>query len=136
MSDKIVINEPAADSLTPPEKTPILLAAVPRVAPFFEGAHLLIAADCAAYTHSNFIAGYMKGKITLICCQKQDNTDYTKKLTAILRENDIKSVTIIRVDLRCCSGNVNMVMSALQKCGKIIPWWTVIVSTDGEVISG
>jgi hypothetical protein len=115
---------------------PIQLALVSPIAPFFGDAHLLIAADCAAYAYADFHEDYIKDKITLIGCTKLDDVDYAEKLTAILRDNNIKSVTVVRMELRCCCGIVNAVVQALQNSGKIIPWWTIILSPDGEVVSG
>ncbi|MCL2220513.1 MAG: hypothetical protein FWC23_10320 [Chitinispirillia bacterium] len=115
---------------------PIQIGCVPPIAPFFENAHLLVAADCVAYACADFHARYMKGKVTLIGCPKLDSIDSIDKFAAILRNNSIKSVTIVRMDASCCRGIVNAVITALQGCGKVIPWWSVTLSTRGEVVSG
>ena len=96
-------------------------------------AKLLIAADCAAYAYENFHNEYMKNRITIIGCPKLDEGDYSEKLTAILKTNEIKSVTVVRMEVPCCGGIENAVKTALQNCGKMIPWQVVTLSTDGRV---
>ena len=107
---------------------------VPVKAPFFQGAKLLIAADCTAYAYANFHQEFMRGKVTIVGCPKLDPVDYSEKLTEILRENDIKSVTIVRMEVPCCGGLEMAAKKALQESGKFIPWQVVTLSLDGQVI--
>ena len=113
---------------------PIQIKLVPPTAPYFNKAHLLVAADCAAYAYGGFHKEYMKNRITLIGCPKLDEGDYTDKLTAILKINDIKSVMVARIEVPCCSGIENAVKNALRNCGKMIPWQVVTISTDGKIL--
>ena len=113
---------------------PVQIKLVPVNAPYFGKAHLLVAADCSAYAYGNFHAEYMKNKITLIGCPKLDEGDYSEKLTAILKNNDIKSVTVTRMEVPCCSGIENAVKNALKNCDKMIPWQIVTISTDGQIL--
>lgn len=112
---------------------PVQIKLVPPTAPYFDGANLLIAADCTAYAYGNFHKEFIKNKITLIGCPKLDDIDYTEKLTHIISENDIKSVTIVRMEVPCCSGLEYAAKAALQKSGKFIPWRVVIITTDGQI---
>lgn len=114
---------------------PVQIKLVPVNAPYFNGANLLIAADCTAYAYGNFHNRFMKNRITLIGCPKLDSVDYTEKLAAIIRENDIKSVTIVRMEVPCCKGLEHAAKEALQTSGKFIPWQVVIISTDGKIIT-
>ncbi|MBR2834346.1 MAG: 4Fe-4S binding protein [Coriobacteriales bacterium] len=107
---------------------------VPTQAPFFDGAKLLIAADCTAYAYANMHEDFMKGKITLIGCPKLDAVDYTEKLTVIIRDNNIKSVTIVRMDVPCCGGLQRAAENALQASNKFIPWQVVTISRDGHIL--
>ncbi|MCL2864684.1 MAG: 4Fe-4S binding protein [Lachnospiraceae bacterium] len=113
---------------------PVQIKLVPPNAPYFNNARLLIAADCAAYAYGNFHNEYMKNRITIIGCPKLDDGDYAEKLTTILQQNDIKSVTIVRMEVPCCSGIEHAAKTALQNCGKMIPWQVVTISTDGKTI--
>lgn len=113
---------------------PVQIKLVPIRAPYFDGAKLLVAADCAAYSHGNFHNSFMKGKITLIGCPKLDDVDYSQKLTEIIRTNDIKSVTVVRMEVPCCGGLENAVKKAIMDSGKFLPWQVVTISTDGNVI--
>jgi NAD-dependent dihydropyrimidine dehydrogenase PreA subunit len=113
---------------------PLQLKLVPPQAPYFHNARLLVAADCAAYAYGNFHADYMKGCITLIGCPKLDEADYGAKLSDILKTHDIKSLTIARMEVPCCGGLEEAAKSALQNCGKLIPWQVVIISTAGQVL--
>ena len=113
---------------------PIQIKLVPVNAPYFDDAHLLVAADCAAYTYGNFHNDFMRKRITLIGCPKLDNEDYSKKLTDILRANNIKSVTVVRMEVPCCGGIVEAVKTALMDSGEMIPWQIVTVSTDGNLL--
>ena len=113
---------------------PIQIKLVAPNARFFSGARLLIAADCAAFVYGNFHSDYMKNKITIIGCPKLDETDYADKLTTILRENDLKSVMVARIEVPCCAGLETATKTALQNCGKLIPWQVVTFSIDGKVL--
>ena len=113
---------------------PIQIRLTPVNAPYFDGADLLIAADCTAFAYANFAKEIQKGKITLIGCPKLDPVDYSEKLTAILEQNDVKSVTIIRMEVPCCGGIQNAAMTAMKKSGKFIPWQVLTVSVEGEVL--
>ena len=115
---------------------PVQIKLVPVNAHYFDGAKLLISADCAAYAYANFHEDFIKGKITLIGCPKLDEGDYAEKLTEILRQNDIKGVTVVRMEVPCCGGIENAVIRALQNCGKMIPWQAVTISTEGEILEG
>lgn len=113
---------------------PIRIQLTPVNAPYFDGADLLIAADCTAFAYANFAKEIQKGKITLIGCPKLDPVDYSEKLTAILEQNDVKSVTIIRMEVPCCGGIQNAAVTAMKKSGKFIPWQVLTVSVEGEVL--
>lgn len=113
---------------------PIQIQLTPVNAPYFDGADLLIAADCTAFAYANFAKEIQKGKITLIGCPKLDPVDYSEKLTAILEQNDVKSVTIIRMEVPCCGGIQNAAVAAMKKSGKFIPWQVLTVSVEGEVL--
>ena len=112
---------------------PVQIKLVPVNAAYFDNAHLLIAADCAAYAHGNFHGKFMKNRITLIGCPKLDNTDYSEKLTEIIRVNNIKSVTVVRMEVPCCGGIEQAAVTALKNSGKFIPWQVVTLTTDGNV---
>ncbi len=113
---------------------PVQIKLMPVNAPYFNGAHLLVAADCTAYAYGNFHNDFIKNKITVIGCPKLDMVDYTEKLTQIIAGNDIKSVTVVRMEVPCCGGIENAVKRALQNSGKFIPWSVVTISTDGQII--
>lgn len=113
---------------------PVQIKLVPVNAPYFNNANLLIAADCTAYSYGDFHNKFMRNKITLIGCPKLDEGDYADKLTAILENNDIKSLTVVRMQVPCCGGIVNAVKKALLQSGKLIPWNIVTISTNGEII--
>jgi len=112
---------------------PVQLKLVPVNAPYFENAHLLIAADCAAYAYASFHKDFIKNKVTVIGCPKLDNTDYSEKLAAIIKSNDIQSVTIVRMEVPCCGGLAEMAKQALAQSGKMIPWNIKIISIDGTI---
>lgn len=114
---------------------PVQIKLMPVKAPYYDGANLLIAADCTAYAYGNFHNEFIKNHITLIGCPKLDSADYTEKLTAILHENDLKSVTIARMEVPCCSGLEQAAKAALQASGKVIPWQVTVISTDGSVLN-
>lgn len=113
---------------------PVQIKLVPINAPYFENANLLIAADCTAYAYGNFHNEFIKNKITLIGCPKLDEGDYTEKLTQIIALNNIKSVTVVRMEVPCCRGIENAVKNALQASGKFIPWQIKVISTDGRIV--
>ena len=113
---------------------PVQIKLAPVNAPYFNGAHLLIAADCTAYAYADFHNRFIKNKITLIGCPKLDAVDYADKLTEILKLNDIKSVTVVRMEVPCCGGITAAVTTALQNSGKMIPWQVLTVTTDGKVL--
>ncbi len=113
---------------------PCQIKLLPTQTPFFNGAKLLIAADCTAYAYANMHEEFMKGKVTLIGCPKLDDVDYSEKLTAILRENDIRSVTVVRMDVPCCGGLQRAAETAIKESGKFIPWQIVTISRDGSIL--
>ena len=113
---------------------PVQIKLVPTNAPYFEGANLLVAADCTAYAYGNFHNEFIRNRITLVGCPKLDDVDYTEKLTEIIANNNIKSVTVVRMEEPCCGGIENAVKTALQNSGKFIPWRVVTISTDGRII--
>ena len=113
---------------------PVQIKLAPVNAPYFSGARLLIAADCTAYSYANFHDEFIKGKVTLIGCPKLDSIDYSEKLTQIIAQNDIESVTIVRMEVPCCGGLEMAVKKALQDSGKFIPWQVVTLSIDGNII--
>lgn len=113
---------------------PVQIKLVPINAPYFENANLLVAADCTAYAYGNFHNEFIRNKITLIGCPKLDSVDYSEKLTAIIANNNIKSVTVVRMEVPCCGGLENAVKTALQNSGKFLPWRVVTISTDGQII--
>ena len=113
---------------------PCQIKLVPVNAPYFDGANLLIAADCTAYAYGNFHHEFIRNHITLIGCPKLDEGDYAEKLTQIIAGNNIKSVKIVRMEVPCCGGIENAVKRALQASGKFIPWQVVTISTDGRIV--
>lgn len=113
---------------------PVQIKLAPINAPFFDGAKLLIAADCTAYAYANLHQEFMKGRVTLIGCPKLDEGDYSEKLTEIIRQNDIKSVTVVRMEVPCCGGIERAAVTALQNSGKFIPWQVVTVTRDGRIL--
>ncbi len=113
---------------------PIQIQLTPANAPYFDGSDLLIAADCTAFAYADFAKEIQKGKVTLIGCPKLDPVDYSEKLTAILEQNDIKSVTIVRMEVPCCGGLQNAAVTAMKKSGKFIPWQVITVSVEGEIL--
>ena len=113
---------------------PCQIKLLPTEAPFFDGAKLLIAADCTAYAYANMHEDFMKGKITVIGCPKLDAIDYSEKLTDIIRNNDIQSVTIVRMEVPCCGGLQRAAENALRNSGKFIPWQVVTISRNGRIL--
>ena len=113
---------------------PVQIKLAPVRAPYFDKARLLIAADCTAYAYANFHEEFLKGKVALIGCPKLDDVDYSEKLTEIIKENDIQSVAIVRMEVPCCGGLQHAAMTALQNSGKFIPWQVVTISIDGKIL--
>lgn len=113
---------------------PVQIKLVPVNAPYFNGSKLLIAADCSAYAYGNFHNDFIKGHTVLIGCPKLDAVDYTEKLTQIIKNNNIKSVTVTRMEVPCCGGLENAVKNALMNSGKFIPWNVITISADGRII--
>ena len=113
---------------------PVQIKLVPVNAPYFANASLLIAADCTAFAAADFNARFMKGRVTLIGCPKLDDGDYSEKLTAILQANEIRRLTVVRMEVPCCGGLVQAVRQALQNSGKMIPWQVVTIGVDGSIL--
>ena len=113
---------------------PVQIKLVPVNAPYFDGAKLLIAADCTAYAYAAFHEKFIKNHITLVGCPKLDSVDYSEKLTEIIANNNIQSVTVVRMEVPCCGGLEHAAKTALQNSGKFIPWQVVTISTDGRIL--
>lgn len=113
---------------------PVQIKLVPVNAPYFENAHLLVAADCTAFAYGNFHNDFIRKRVTLIGCPKLDEGDYTEKLTHIIKNNTIQSVTVVRMEVPCCGGIENAVTNALKASGKFIPWQVVTISVEGKVL--
>ena len=113
---------------------PCQIKLVPTNAPYFQGAKLLIAADCTAFAYANLHQEFMKGKITLVGCPKLDSVDYSEKLTRIFHDNDIQTITVVRMEVPCCGGLVAATKTALRNSGKLIPWQVVTISVDGRIL--
>ncbi len=113
---------------------PVQLRLVAANASFFDGAHLLIAADCTPFAFADFHNQFIKNRVTLVGCPKLDPVDYSEKLTAILKNHDIKSVTLVRMEVPCCGGLENALKKALTDSGKLIPWQVTVISTDGRIL--
>ena len=124
---------PAGDVPSQLRQWPVQIKLCPVNAPYFDGVNLLIAADCTAYAYGNFHREFMRNRITLIGCPKLDSGDYTDKLTEIIARNDIKSLTIVRMEVPCCGGIEQAAKRALQLSGKFIPWQVVTITTDGKI---
>lgn len=139
---KTIVREASAVPASPSPVTsqlrqwPVQIKLVPVKAPYFDGANLLIAADCTAYAYGDFHNRFIKNHITLIGCPKLDEGDYTQKLTEIIRQNNIKSVTIVRMEVPCCGGIQMAAQNALKASGKFIPWQVVVIGTDGRILEG
>lgn len=116
------------------QQWPVQIKLAPINAPWFDGANLLIAADCTAYAYANFHQDFIRGHITLVGCPKLDGVDYSVKLTQILKDNDIRSVTVVRMEVPCCGGIEFAVKQALQNSGKLLPWQVITLSTDGKIL--
>lgn len=129
--------EPAAVCGAPASQLrqwPVQIKLAPVNAPWFDGADVLVAADCTAYAYGNFHQEFIKGRITLVGCPKLDSVDYSEKLTEILRNNAIRSITVVRMEVPCCGGIENAVKRALQLSGKSMPCSVVTISTDGRIL--
>ena len=137
---KVISREEAADAPIPfvPKSQlrnwPVQIKLAPMRSSYFDGARLLIAADCTAYAYANFHQEFIRDHVTLVGCPKLDGIDYSMKLIHILRDNDIRSVTVVRMEVPCCGGIEFAVKKALQASGKLIPWSVVTISTDGKII--
>ena len=125
---------PSAPVLSQLGSWPIQIKLVPPEAPYFQNANLLIAADCTAFAYGNFHQELMKNKITIIGCPKLDEGNYADKLASIIRLNDLKSITVVRMEVPCCGGLVNATMEAIKRSGKVQPWRVVTISIDGRII--
>ncbi len=125
---------PAAGPVSRLAQGPCQIKRVPAQAPFFDGAKLLIAADCSAYAYANMHEEFMRGRVTVIGCPKLDDIDYSEKLTEIIANNDIREVTIVRMEVPCCGGLEQAAKKALQASGKFIPWQVVTISRDGRIL--
>lgn len=126
--------DPATPAVSMLANWPVQIKLAPTQAPYFNGAKLLIAADCTAYAYAAFHKDFIKGKTTLIGCPKLDAIDYSEKLTEIIRNNDIASVTIVRMEVPCCSGLEMAAKKAIQASGKFLPWQVVTISIDGNIM--
>jgi len=126
--------EDSRENVSQLSQWPVQIRLAPVNAPYFTDANLLVAADCTAYAYGDFHNRFIKNRVTLIGCPKLDDTDYSEKLTAILQNNNIKSVTVVRMEVPCCGGIENAVKTALRNCGKMIPWQVITISTDGRIL--
>ena len=133
-AEEINTESPRTEQVSRLSQWPVQIKLVPVNAPYFDGARLLIAADCTAYAYAAFHERFIKGHITLVGCPKLDSVDYFEKLTEIIRNNDIKSVTIVRMEVPCCGGLEYAAKTALQNSGKFIPWQVMTISTDGNIL--
>ena len=116
------------------QQWPVQIKLVPTQAPYFEGAKLLIAADCTAYAYANFHQDFIRGKVDLVGCPKLDSVDYSEKLEEIIQSNNISSMTVVRMEVPCCGGLEMAAKKALQNSGKFIPWQVVTISVDGKIL--
>ena len=128
------VSAPAAEMASELRQWPVQIKLAPVNAPYFDGAKLLVAADCTAYAYGNFHQKFIKNKITLIGCPKLDQVDYSEKLTAIIQNNNIQSVTIVRMEVPCCGGLEMAAKKALQNSGKFLPWQVITISIDGNIM--
>ncbi|MGN0984986.1 MAG: ATP-binding protein [Candidatus Enterenecus sp.] len=125
---------PAGEQPSRLRQWPVQIKLVPVNAPYFDGARLLVAADCTAYAYAGFHERFIRGHITLVGCPKLDGVNYAEKLTEIISGNAIKEVTVVRMEVPCCGGIEHAVRAALQNSGKFIPWQVVTLSTDGRIL--
>jgi len=128
------VREEAEDVPSELSQWPVQIRLVPVNAPYFDGAHLLVAADCTAYAYANFHRKFIKNRVTLIGCPKLDDADYAEKLAEIIRHNDVKSIKVLRMEVPCCGGIERAVREALARSGKVIPWQVVVITRDGIAI--
>ena len=131
-AEEIHTEPPRTEQVSRLSQWPVQIKLVPMTAPYFDGARLLIAADCTAYAYAAFHEQFIKGRITLVGCPKLDGVDYSEKLTEIIRNNDIKSVTVVRMEVPCCGGLENAAKTALRQSGKFIPWQVITITVDGR----
>ena len=123
-----------ANAVSKLQNWPVQIKLAPVNAPYFNGANLLIAADCTAYAYAGFHQDFIRNKVTLIGCPKLDQVDYSEKLTEIIQNNNIQSVTIVRMEVPCCGGLEMAAKKALQSSRKFIPWQVVTISIDGKIL--
>ena len=123
-----------ANAVSKLQNWPVQIKLAPVNAPYFNGANLLIAADCTAYAYAGFHQDFIRNKVTLIGCPKLDQVDYSEKLTEIIQNNNIQSVTLVRMEVPCCGGLEMAARKALQSSGKFIPWQVVTISIDGKIL--
>ena len=128
------VTEGSGQAVSELRQWPVQIKLVAPNAPYFNGCDLLIAADCTAYAYGNFHQEFIKNKVTLIGCPKLDEGDYSEKLTQIIANNDIKSVTIVRMEVPCCGGLENAAKKAIQDSGKFLPWQVHTISIDGKIL--
>ena len=119
----------------PLQQWPVQIKLVPTSAPYFDGAKLLIAADCTAYAYASFHEDFKNEKIVLVGCPKLDSVDYSEKLEEIIRSNNITEVTIVRMEVPCCGGIQNAAINAMKTSGKFLPWQVYTISTDGRILA-
>lgn len=129
-----VTSSGAGVSVSELRQWPVQIKLVPETASYFENANLLIAADCTAYAYANFHNKFMKNKVTIIGCPKLDEGCYTDKLTKIIANNNIKSVTVTRMEVPCCGGIEHATINALKASGKFLPWQVVTIARDGTIL--
>ena len=132
--ERPVVTAPCPAGISRLQNFPVQIKLAPMQAPYYNGAKLLIAADCTAYAYASFHEDFIRGKVTLIGCPKLDGVDYSEKLTQIIENNDIQSVTIVRMEVPCCGGLEFAAKKALQQSGKFIPWQVVTVGINGNII--
>ena len=123
-----------ANAVSKLQNWPIQIKLAPVNAPYFNGANLLIAADCTAYAYAGFHQDFIRNKVTLIGCPKLDQVDYSEKLTGIIQNNNIQSVTIVRMEVPCCGGLEMAAKKALQSSGKFLPWQVITINIYGNII--
>ncbi len=124
-----------ANAVSKLQNWPVQIKLAPVNAPYFNGANLLIAADCTAYAYAGFHQDFIRNKVTLIGCPKLDQVDYSEKLTWIIQNNNIQSVTIVRMEVPCCGGLEMAAKKALQSSGKFLPWQVITISIYGNIIA-
>jgi len=131
-----ITSESLAPMVSQLRQWPIQIKLAPINAPYFDNANLLVAADCTAYAYGNFHNRFIKNSITLIGCPKLDTGSYADKLTEILKHNNIKKVTVVRMEVPCCGGIENAVREALSRCGKLMPWQVITIQINGNIVEG